>query len=134
MFQCSLHLGVVPPHRLPSGDSYSVSRYDEEGNGSNDDERTWVIDLLPEYFHDAETSIQVDHLQARNSLRNVSICNLSAPGATAEDDLDNQLGRFFAAYPPKKTPESKPALDPATTCYSTSYLMRVLLLCPLALL
>lgn len=130
---CSLYFGI-PPHCLPSGDSYSVSSYGEEGKWSDDGEMTWVKDLLPECFHDAETSMKVDHLQARTSLLNISICNLSSLGATAEDDLHNQLGRFFAVFPPKKTPESKPALDPATTCYSTSYPMRVLLLFPFALL
>ncbi|KAJ6561589.1 hypothetical protein B0H10DRAFT_1844566 [Mycena sp. CBHHK59/15] len=60
---------------------------------------------------------KVYHLQAHTSLHDVSVRNFSFPGATAQDDLDDQLGRFFAVCPPKKAPDSKPALDPTNTCY-----------------
>ncbi|KAJ7596294.1 hypothetical protein C8J56DRAFT_1000652 [Mycena floridula] len=56
------------------------------------------------------------HLQAHPSFQWASVQNFSFAGATAEDDLDRQLGRFFVSFPQNK-PESHPALDPATTCY-----------------
>ncbi len=82
---------------------------------------TWVSPKSMEFVFDrfVTTSIKVDYLRADDRLQNASICNLSFPGATAEDDLEGQIDRYFETYPAKNTPDSQPSLDATTSCYST---------------
>ncbi|KAI5897473.1 uncharacterized protein SCHCODRAFT_02487098 [Schizophyllum commune H4-8] len=63
--------------RAPSGDSYSVSAECEVDEDERPDGKTWV-DHVPEYL-----DISVQQIQ-----------NFSTPGASTEEDLDEQLARF----------------------------------------
>ena len=49
--------------------------------------------------------------------KRVQARNYAAPGATIEDDLEDQLTQFFAQYPKKSGPQDSPHLDPDTTLY-----------------
>ncbi|KAJ6621353.1 hypothetical protein B0H10DRAFT_2163163 [Mycena sp. CBHHK59/15] len=50
-----------------------------------------------------------------------SVHNFAFPGATAEEDLNEQLSRFFVRFPKKSHPKSIPALDAEKTAYSFSF-------------
>ncbi|KAI0074731.1 hypothetical protein K474DRAFT_1507171 [Panus rudis PR-1116 ss-1] len=45
------------------------------------------------------------------------IHNLASPGATAQDDLVDQVSRLFALFPKKDSPNAKPRLNPDKTTY-----------------
>ena len=49
------------------------------------------------------------------------VYNYAIPGATVADGLSFELARFFADFPKKDTPTSKPPLNPAETLYGTRY-------------
>ncbi|EIN03914.1 hypothetical protein PUNSTDRAFT_109062 [Punctularia strigosozonata HHB-11173 SS5] len=59
----------------------------------------------------------VDYIPRQRDLSGMSIHNFAVPGATAEDDLAEQLAHFFARFPKKQLPASQPVLDPSQTLY-----------------
>lgn len=64
-------------------------------------------------------TLQVDHLKRR--LRRVAdppqVHNLAFPGATAQDDLADQVSRLLALFPKAAPPQASPRLDPDGTTY-----------------
>ncbi|KIY48525.1 hypothetical protein FISHEDRAFT_73495 [Fistulina hepatica ATCC 64428] len=69
------------------------------------------------YSAPTEEETWVNYLQGDARFHHTAIRNFAFPGATAEEDLVSQLARFFAVFPPMKTRDSKPVLDPTRTCY-----------------
>ena len=59
----------------------------------------------------------MDYLQLRLGEHARAIHNFSFPGATAEDDLETQLARFFAKSTPKSSSKSDAPLDSSRTVY-----------------
>ncbi|KAI0721952.1 hypothetical protein C8T65DRAFT_565188, partial [Cerioporus squamosus] len=49
--------------------------------------------------------------------KTTAVHNFSFPGATAEDDLETQLAKFFAKFPSKSSRKSEPPLHPSRTSY-----------------
>jgi len=56
-------------------------------------------------------------MRATSSPRGPCVYNYAIPGATVADGLSVELARFFAVFPKKETPTSKPSLNPAETLY-----------------
>ncbi|OBZ65668.1 hypothetical protein A0H81_14364 [Grifola frondosa] len=65
---------------------------------------TWLGHLLQSLVTSGKSRKQ--HVQAYN---------YAAPGHTVEDDLSDQLEKFFEQFPRKKGTQSEPSLDPSKT-------------------
>ncbi|RPD74508.1 hypothetical protein L226DRAFT_582184 [Lentinus tigrinus ALCF2SS1-7] len=87
------------------GDSYSTPATTEPEPNDEDEEDA------------AGNATWVDHLQCRLGDRITAFHNFSFPGSTTEDDLETQLTKFFAKFPPKRSPQSDPPLDPSRTSF-----------------
>ncbi|KAL1664851.1 hypothetical protein GGF50DRAFT_54019, partial [Schizophyllum commune] len=74
-----------------SGDSYSVSAECNVDEDERPDGKTWV-DFLPEYL----------------DMQPYRIHNFSMPGASAEEDLEEQLARFGNLYQSGDNPDRSP--------------------------
>ncbi|KAH7922567.1 hypothetical protein BV22DRAFT_1094380 [Leucogyrophana mollusca] len=67
---------------------------------------TWLAHFLKSV--NKSRDVDLERLQASN---------YAVPGSTVEDDMSDQISRFFAQFPKKSGPESNPSLDPAQTLY-----------------
>ncbi|KAI0792720.1 hypothetical protein C8Q75DRAFT_578347 [Abortiporus biennis] len=69
--------------------------------------KTWLIHLLE----------KINIQREKEDLPSISARNYANPGDTVEDDLSDQLTRFFDRFPKKSSPQDQPILDPSETCY-----------------
>lgn len=70
----------------------------------------------------SETWINRMKKRLREHSNSVKVHNFASPGATAEDDLSDQLLRFFMMFPKKDPSDPTSVLDPATTTFYLSFL------------
>ncbi|KAF8189347.1 SGNH hydrolase-type esterase domain-containing protein [Pholiota molesta] len=69
------------------------------------------------YSKSSEGKTWVDHLRRRMRSDQPRVYNFAFSGATAEDDLSDQLSRFFERFSCEEDNNQTPALDPDGTIY-----------------